>query len=223
MSHEKNDSMNENELDELELQDLLKDHEPNETLRARSGGANSDGEDSAASRTIRRAQKRAEARAAKRKKRLAQGLTGAIVIALVIGLGATWMRARNADKIKAELETMEADYASLSSEKDQLSRENEELSMKVYNLEHNLVEIAGNNEYIEGEAAGSDAEAKVLAEKLEAYTLLVQAQSAMISGDRDSAKTTLDKLSEKYNQLDDTAMDAYYTIKEQLEQSNTAE
>ncbi len=216
--------LNDTELDDLELQDLLKDHEPSDMPGTQSGARSPDAKQSpTASRPTRAAKKRAAAAAARRKKMLLQGLAGACGIALLIGLGSLCIRAHKAGEYEAELQQLEAEYASLSADNEKMNRENEELSLKVYNLEHNLVQMAGSNEYIEGEAALSDAESQILSNKLDAYTLLVQAQEALILADHDALKNIMAELGEKYTYLDDNAMEAYYTIMEQMEQPNLGE
>lgn len=228
MTHENEDPRNETELndqpfdtqelDDQELMDLLKDHEPSEMPGSQEKPHTQDANPQPDSRPVRRRKSKAAAAAARRKKMIFQGLVGAFAIAFVIGVCALAMRAVQAGKYEADLQTLEADYASLSAENEKITRENEELSLKAYNLEHNLLEMAGSNEYIEGEAVVSGAEAELLTNKLDAYTLLVQAQDALIAGDRDTLKSLMAELAEKYDYLDDTAMDAYYTIAEQMEQ-----
>ena len=171
----------------------------------------------------------------KRKKALVLYLAGLFGIAFLIVLGSLWARGNNngpspediarLQALETRVQAMESQVGSLTEERDALADENKELTaqvenyaMQVYNLEHAMVEMAGTNEYIEGEAAMFETEAQLLSKKMEAYSLLVKAQNALIDFDRDTLNEAMKALEDKYTFLDDNAMNAYYTIMEQKEQ-----
>ena len=118
----------------------------------------------------------------RRKKALVFYLAGLFGIAFLIVLGSLMMRgssggsAEDAARLQAletrvqsmetELGTLTEERNTLAEENKELTKTNEDLSMQVYNMERTLLEMAGTNEYIEGEATMSDAEAQLLSKKI---------------------------------------------------------
>ena len=238
MNEENKNPQNTDELNEQELWDLLKQpvetEEPKERSRAKKAPKVREEPKKApeAPAEIPEQPKadpdpKAPVVTERRKKALVFYLAGLFGIAFLIVLGSLMMRGSNGGSAEdaKRLQELETRVQTLTQERDALSDEiqaltdaNDTLSMQMAAMERTMLEMAGTAEYIEGQATMSDTEAQLLSKKMEAYSLLVKAQNALIDFDREVLYETMDALADKYTYLDDSAMNAYYTIMEQMEQ-----
>ena len=232
---------NDNELNEEELRELLKPHEPSPMPGDRSRRAehaqhreaprkapaeprSSEPSRHRSAQEPHRQPASEPARGAgvseKRKSAVVWYLVGLFGIAFILVLGSLWLRGSSDPDLENRVQTMQEQLDTLAAENRELTTENENLAMQISTLEHNMLEMAGNAEYIEGQASMSDSEAKLLSRKMKAYSLLVQAQNAMLRHDQQTVLELMDQMLEDdtYTYLDSEGLNAYYNVMEFMEQ-----
>ena len=126
-------------------------------------------------------------------------LVGLFGIAFVIVLGSLWARGSFGDpdaiqQLESRVSALDQQLDTERSENRRLMRENEDLSTKADDLEAKLNETIKDLEYIEGEAANTEAQADLLRRQSEAELLLIRAQAAMLLDDPALARDLTEQL-----------------------------
>lgn len=217
-----------NELNEQELWDLLKDHEETDLSKPRKKVA---------------PQKQPEPEqpveekpktiiTERRKKALVWYLVGLFGIAFVVVLISLFLRggsgqnpvpdstgepSAQVQELYDRINALEDENAALKEEKADLEQEILDQQEMMDGLNLMIDEMSNSLEYVEGNQY-VDADAELIARKMNTYELLVKAQAAFIDYDEAELEAAMDELAENLDLLSQDAINAYYMVIEYMEQ-----
>ena len=118
-----------------------------------------------------------------------------------------------------------SDDVSVSEDVDALRRENAELKAQVelqqktiLDLQNNLMDFMGTEEFMENAATSPSGENQVLEKQTEAYEILSQIQTAYAEFDRETLEELIPEMDARLEYLSKEALNNYYLILEYMEQ-----
>lgn len=219
-----------NELNEQELWDLLKDHEETDLSKPSKKKA-------AAKKQPDQEQPEEEPKPKtvitdRRKKALVWylvGLFGIAFVVVLISLFLRWDGGKNpgtdsTGEPSAQMQELYDRINALEEENNALKEVKAELEQEILDQQEmmdglNLMidEMSNSLEYVEGNQY-VDADAELIARKMNTYELLVKAQAAFIDYDEAELENAMNELGENLDLLSQDAVNAYYMVIEYMEQ-----
>lgn len=220
----------ENELNEQELWDLLKDHEETDLSKPSK-------KKPAAKKQPDQEQPEEEPKPKtvitdRRKKALVWylvGLFGIAFVVVLISLFLRWDGGKNSGtdstgEPSAQMQELYDRINALEEENNALKEVKAELEQEILDQQEmmdglNLMidEMSNSLEYVEGNQY-VDADAELIARKMNTYELLVKAQAAFIDYDEAELEAAMAELGENLDLLSQDAINAYYMVIEYMEQ-----
>ncbi len=219
-----------NELNEQELWDLLKDHE--ETDLSRTSQKKAPAKKQPEQEPVEEEAKPKTVITERRKKALVWYLVGLFGIAFVVVLISLILKGNGSQnptpdstgEPSAQVQELYDRINALEDENNALKEENAELEQEVLDQQEmmdglNLMidEMSNSLEYVEGNQY-VDADAELIARKMNTYELLVKAQAAFIDYDEAVLEAAITELGENLDLLSQDAINAYYMVIEYMEQ-----
>ena len=217
-----------NELNEQELWDLLKDHEETELPKP----ARKKAEKKPDPKPDEKEEKPKTVITERRKKALVWYLVGLFGIAFVVVLISLFLRggsgqnpvpdstgepSTQVQELYDRINALEDENAALKEEKADLEQEILDQQEMMDGLNLMIDEMSNSLEYVEGNQY-VDADAELIARKMNTYELLVKAQAAFIDYDEAELEAAMDELAENLDLLSQDAINAYYMVIEYMEQ-----
>lgn len=220
-----------NELNEQELWDLLKDHEETDLNKPARKKAEKKPEQKSA------AEKEPKSKTViteKRKKALVWYLVGLFGIAFVVVLLSLFLNSGGGQtpstpdtttgetpiqtqELNDRIRELEEKNLALQAQNRDLEKQVLEQQEMMDGLNLMIDEMSNSLEYVEG-AQYVDADAELIARKMNAYETLVKAQAAFIDYDEAVLENAMAELGENLDLLSKDAVNAYYMVIEYMEQ-----
>lgn len=111
-----------------------------------------------------------------------------------------------------------SDLDALRQENAQLKAQVELQQKTILDLQNNLMDFMGTEEFLENAATTPSGENEVLDKQTEAYEILVQIQNAYAEFDREKLEELIPEMDARLQYLSPEALNSYYLILEYMEQ-----